>query len=151
ELMRWLSAQQAYTESRLATIPARERLTRRVRELSLGSSIVTVGAMAGPYRFSMKIVAGEQLPKLAVAGPPGMERVLVDPAQRRGQGGHVSLSGFRPSFDGELVACNLAEGGNEISTIHIFETATGMELPDRIPRVWGQARAQWLPDGRRFF
>jgi prolyl oligopeptidase len=150
ELTRWLSAQQAYTESRLAAIPGRESLATRVRELSLGTSSVTVGAMAGSYRFYTRMAAGEQLPKLAVAGTDGKERVLVDPAQLRGQGGHVSLNRYQPSFDGKLIACNLAESGDEISTIHIFETATGMELPDRISRVWGQFRAHWLPDGKRF-
>jgi len=151
ELMRWLSAQQAYTESRLAAIPGRERLTRRVRGLSLGTSVVSVGAMAGPYRFYRKIAAGEQLPKLALSGPDGKERVLVDPSLRRGQGGHVSLNNYQPSFDGKLVACNLAEGGAEISKIYVFETATGKELPDCIPRVWGEFGVNWLPDGTRFF
>jgi prolyl oligopeptidase len=100
ELTRWLSAQQAYTESRLTAIPARKRLATRVRELSLGTSSVTVGAMAGPYHFYTRIAAGEQLPKLIVAGPDDKERVLVDPAQRRGQGSHVSLNIYQPSFDG---------------------------------------------------
>ena len=151
ELADWVTRQGAYTECRLATLPGREQLAARVRNLSLGTSRVTVGAMAGQYRFYSKIAAGEQLPKLAVAGLDGNERVLVDPARLSGEKGHVSLNNYQPSFEGKLVACNLAEGGAEISTIHIYETATGKELPDRIERVWGEFAVHWLPDGKRFF
>jgi len=77
--------------------------------------------------------------------------VLVDPARLSGKSGHVSLNNSQPSFDGKLIACNLAEGGAEISTIHIYETETGRELPDRIERVWGEFPVNWLPDGKRFF
>jgi prolyl oligopeptidase len=151
ELAHWVTRQGAYTECQLATLPGRERLAARIRNLSLGTSRITVGALAGQYRFYFKTAPGEQMFKLTAAGPDGNERVLVDPARLGGEKGHVSLNNFRPSFDGKLVACNLAEGGAEISTIHIYKTATGKELPDRIERVWGEFAVHWLPDGKRFF
>ena len=151
ELAHWIADQGSYTRRRLAALPGREHLAARVRELLLGTSRVTVRTMAGPYRFYSKIAPGEQIPKLTVAGPDDKERVLFDPAHHSGKGGHVSLNNCQPSFDGELIACNLAEGGSEISTIHIYETATGKELADRIERVWGEFEIHWLPDGKRFF
>ena len=151
ELTKWLTSQGAYTQRQLGLLPGRERLAARVRELSLGTGRVTIDAMAGPYRFYSKIAPGEQLNKLVVFGADGKERVLVDPGRLSGKSGHVSLNNSRPSFDGKLVACNLAEGGAEISTIHVYETVTGRELPDRIERVWGEFAVNWLPDGKRFF
>jgi prolyl oligopeptidase len=151
ELKQWMSSQGEYTEGLISTLPGRRQLTARVRELSLGGGWVAVTAIAGPYTFYSRIAPGEQLSKLAVRGPDGKERVLVDPAQLQGKTGHVSLNNYNPSFDGKLMAVNLAEGGGEISTIHIYETATGKELPDRIERVWGEFSVTWLPDGQRFF
>jgi prolyl oligopeptidase len=151
ELTKWLTSQGAYTQQQLGLLPGREHLAARVRELSLGAGRVTIDAIAGPYRFYSKIAPGEQLRKLVVSGADGKERVLVDPGRLSGKSGHVSLNNSRPSFDGTLVACNLAEGGAEISTIHVYETATGRELPDRIERVWGEFAINWLPDGKSFF
>ena len=151
ELTQWLRAQSAYTERQLAMLPGRERLIKRVHDLSLGTGRTTIDAMAGPYRFYSKIAPGEQLRKLVVSGPDGKQRVLVDPAALAGKAGHVSLNSSQPSFDGKLVACDLAEGGAEIGTIHVYESATGRELPDRIERVWGEFAVNWLPDGKSFF
>jgi prolyl oligopeptidase len=151
ELTQWLRAQNAYTERQLAMLPGRDRLIRRVHDLFVGTGRTMIDAMAGPYRFYSKIAPGEQLRKLVVSGPDGKERVLVDPAALSGKAGHVSLNSSQPSFDGKLVACNLAEGGAEIGTIHVYEAATGRELPDRIERVWGEFAVNWLPDGKRFF
>jgi prolyl oligopeptidase len=69
ELADWITRQGAYTECLLATLPGREQLAARVRNLSLGTSRITVGAMAGQYRFYSKIAAGDQLPKFDVSTP----------------------------------------------------------------------------------
>jgi prolyl oligopeptidase len=151
ELKQWMESQGEYTERLLSTLPGRKQLAARVRELSLGSGSVAIRAVAGSYTFYSKIAPGEPLSKLTVTGPDGKERVLVDPAQLSGKTGHVSLNNASPSFDGKLMAVNLAEGGGEIGTIHIYDTATGRELEDRIERVWGEFAARWLPDGKRFF
>jgi prolyl oligopeptidase len=151
ELKQWMAAQGAYTDHVLAALPSRTQLAARVHELSLGSGVVTANAIAGPYIFFSKLAPGEQLRKLAVTGADGKERVLVDPAKISGKTGHVSINNYSPSFDGKLVAVNLAEGGSEIGTIHVYDTATGAELPDHIERVWGEFQAEWLPDGKRFF
>jgi prolyl oligopeptidase len=151
ELNTWMAAQGAYTRRVLDSLPGRKQLAARLRELSVAREVVTVKAMAGSYTFFSKVAPGEQLSKLVVTGADGKERVLVDPAQIRGNTGHLSIDNYSPSFDGKLVAVNLAEGGGEISTIHIYDTATGAELPDRIERVWGEFLARWLPDGKRFF
>lgn len=151
ELRQWMGSQGDYTEALLAAIPGRQQLAARVHELALGGGAKLIREIAGPYTFYLKIAPGEQLTKLVVRGPGGKERVLVDPAQLSGKTGHVSLNSISPSFDGKLVAVNLAEGGGEISTIHVYDSETGQELPDRIERVWGEHEAKWLPDGKRFF
>lgn len=151
ELKQWMTAQGAYTDRVLAALPGRKQLAARVHELSLASGVVATGAIAGPYTFFSKLSPGEQLRKLVVTDGAGKERVIVDPAKMTGKTAHVSINKYCPSFDGKLVGVNLAEGGGEIGTIHVYDTATGAELPDHIERVWGEFCAEWLPDGKRFF
>src|ERR1043166_1558774 len=59
-----------------------------------------------------------------------------------------------PSIDGKLVAVSLSENGSEDGTLHIYETATGKELPDKIPRVQyptGGGSAAWNADSSGIF
>jgi prolyl oligopeptidase len=151
ELKQWMANQGQYTEHVLSALPGRTQLSARVRELSAETAVNVISAIAGPYTFHSKLAPGEPLGKLVVVGLDGKERVLVDPSHLSGKTGHVSLNNSSPSFDGKLMAVNLAEGGGEITTIHIYDCATGQELPDRIERVWGEYPARWLNDGKRFF
>jgi len=55
-----------------------------------------------------------------------------------------------PSPDAKLIAISLSEGGSEQGTLHFFETDTGKELEDKIPRVQyptGGGSAAWVDDG----
>jgi prolyl oligopeptidase len=151
ELNQWLKAQGDATAQRLAALPGRDRLAARVEQLSLGTSYDKIDAIAGAYRFQHRLEVGKQLPMLVAVDARGRERVIVDPVRLAGKGGHISLDNFAPSFDGKRVACNLAEGGGEVTTIRVYDTATGRELGDRIERVWGEFPVHWLPDGKRFF
>jgi prolyl oligopeptidase len=52
------------------------------------------------------------------------------------------------------VAVSLSEGGSEVGTLHIYETAGGKELPDVIPRVQcptGGGSVAWDRDGTGFY
>jgi prolyl oligopeptidase len=147
----YLHAQNAFTMSVLRRLPGRDALVARVRELSKGTTVTNAGQRAGPYRFFLRTDPDAELAKLIVADESGHERVLVDPATIVVDSGHTSVDNFAPSFDGHLVAVNLARGGGEITRILVYETATGDQLTDTIERTWGEFPASWLPDGRRFF
>ncbi|MER8671464.1 prolyl oligopeptidase family serine peptidase [Mesorhizobium sp. M1156] len=60
-----------------------------------------------------------------------------------------SFSWFQPSPDGRFVAYGAAEGGGrqggaQLLRLRVLDTATGEDLPIRIPHV--TAAVQWLPD-----
>ena len=42
---------------------------------------------------------------------------------------------YDPSVDGKYVSVSLSKGGSESGDVHVFEVATGKELPDTIPHV----------------
>jgi prolyl oligopeptidase len=151
ELDDWLRAQGAYTEKVLASIGGREQLRARVRALGLGTSNAFGFKRAGGLIFYKEIGAGQQLPRLMVRGASGAGRVLVDPEALGSGRAHASVNSFAPSRDGTLVAYDLSLGGSEISEIHILDVATGKDLPEVIPRIWGELTAAWLPDGKAFF
>src|SRR4029079_19214422 len=80
-------------------------------------------------------------------------RVLVDPNEID-RAGKTSIDWFVPSPDGKLVAVSLSHAGTESGDVHVFETATGKEVHEVIPRVnSGTAGGDltWMPDGSGFF
>ena len=136
----WTKAQDARTRAYLATFPAMPALRARVKELLL--------AAAGQYAhltrrgdtwFALKFQPPRQQPFLVTLASPddlASEKVLVDPVALDATGG-TTIDFFAPSPDGKLVAASLSEKGSELGDLHVFEAATGRELPDRIPRVNG--------------
>jgi len=151
ELNAWLRAQGAAAERYLATLPGREALYQRVRELVISTATVGSAQLAGGRTFYYETAAGEQLPKLMVRGADGKARVLVDPTKLGPEGSHASVNSYAPSPDGRLVAYDLSTGGSEVSAIRVLDVDSGKELPDVIERVWGEFAAAWLPDGKGFF
>ena len=151
ELAAWLRGQGALTQTYLASIPGRDGLLARVRELGMSYGLPSGVQLAGGRMFHMQLGAGEQLPKLMVREPDGRDRVLVDPVARGHEGTHASVNSYSPSPDGSQLAYDLSEGGSEVSTIHVLDVTTGKDRPDAIERVWGEFSASWLPDASGFF
>jgi prolyl oligopeptidase len=80
-------------------------------------------------------------------------RVLVDPNEIDSKG-TTSIDWFVPSRDGSLVAVSLSRAGTEAGDVHVFETATGRQVHEIIPRVnTGTAGGDlaWMPDSSGFF
>ena len=61
---------------------------------------------------------------------------------------HVSLDQYTPSTDGRLVVVGLSPGGSEEQTAHIYDSATGRELPETFPRYEG---GTFSPDDKQLF
>lgn len=78
-------------------------------------------------------------------GPP---RRLVDPVELTGDP-TAAIDWFEPSPDGSLVAYGRSTGGDERSTLHLVEVASGRHLPDAIPHTRA-ASVAWWPDGTSF-
>ena len=82
-------------------------------------------------------------------GVDGNDEVLVD-VNTLAKDGTVALDWWVPSHDGKYVAYGTSEGGSEISTLHIIETATHKLLPDTIERTRAASLA-WKPDDSGFY
>ena len=98
----------------------------------------------------------QQQPALVVlrtANDTSDERVVVD-LNTLSEKGSIAADFYVPSRDGKLVAVALSENGSEDSSAHVFETATGKELSDRVPRVnfaTAGGSIAWKGDGSGFY
>jgi prolyl oligopeptidase len=140
EVRKWIAAQNKHSRAFLDKLPALDPIRKRVKELSGGSS---------PDYFSLEERGGKlfalksQPPKnqpflitLTSADKPDSERIVLDPNQLNPKG-TTAIDFYVPSLDGKLVAVSISEGGTEEGSVHVYETATGKEMPHVVPRVNG--------------
>jgi prolyl oligopeptidase len=143
----WTDAQNAYTRAVLDGLPGRAAVEARLEELM---TVAWVGApVAARDRYFWRQRDGKQnQPVLFVRqGLSGEPRLLIDP-NALDAGGLISLDWFQPSQDGTLLAFGLSRAGDENSTCHVLDVATGEWLADEVPNKVGGV--DWLPDGRSF-
>jgi prolyl oligopeptidase len=130
----WTDHQNARTRAVLDALPQRAAFARRLREL------LSVGLLSTPRPIAGRIFhtrrEGEQKQAtLHVRDAVGAEdRALIDPNALDPEG-LVTLDWYYPSPDARYVAYGLSRGGDEMSTLHVIETATGKDLGDRIPHT----------------
>jgi len=152
----WSAAENTRTREYLDALPSRPAIKQRLEAL-IGAS---AGYFALQYRsgtlFAMKFDPAKQQPYLvatASADAAASARVVVDPNASSDKGS-VSIQFYVPSLDGKLVAAALTENGSEDSAARVFETATGRELGDRVPRVnfaTAGGSIAWNRDGSGFY
>ncbi len=157
EVQQWMKAQADYTQAVLATLPGRERLLARLRELDASERAVTGGVwrFPGDRYVYYKRLASEGVSKVYErTGLAGPERLLVDPGAialapaNRGKG-PSTIEGVALSDDGKYIAVEITPGGDEFNTeLHVVATATGAETGDVILRTHGGVG--WLPGNDSF-
>jgi len=145
----WLRAQGAHAAKILAASRERPALFARLREIGLGLSAVFSVRVIGPRTFHNVFPANAQLPKLAVREADGSTRILIDPETLGTAEAHVSLNAWSVSPDGSLVSYVTSRGGGEAGELRVLDVKTGKDMPEVIPRVWGENAGAWLPDSKR--
>ena len=145
----WVGEQLTYTRSVLDKLPGRAQLHARLEQLlqigNLGGADV-----GGDYYFHTRREGTQNQPVLYVRkGVDGKDQVLID-VNTLAKDGTVALDWWVSSHDGRYVAYGTSEGGSEISTLHIIETATHKLLPDTIGRTRAASLA-WIPDDSGFY
>ena len=157
EVKAWAEAQNQHMRGYFDKVQSRPAIKARLE------SLVTRGAprfysfrARGERVFAMLSDPSKQQPMLVTldaAADPASMRVVFDPNQLSAQG-VTTIDWFRPSPDGKLVAISLSDRGSEIGTLHIYETATGKDVGETIPRVQGPTAGgsvTWLNDGSAFW
>jgi prolyl oligopeptidase len=153
----WSEAQNSRARAILDALPSREQIRGRLKTLFEKTSATYYDLV---YRLGVLFALVELPPNqqaflITLASPddPQSARIVIDP-NRIDPKGLTRIDFYEPSRDGRLVAVSLSEAGSENGTLHLYEVATGKELPDVIPRVnagTAGGSAAWNADGSGFY
>jgi prolyl oligopeptidase len=157
EVQQWSAAQNARSRDYLDHLPARPAIRQMLKQALSASSAAYYGLVyRGGTLFAMKYQPPQQQPMLVAlpsADDPAGARVIFDPNASSAKGS-VAVDFYVPSLDGKFVAAALSENGSEDSSAHVFEVATGKELPDVVPRVnfaTAGGSLEWKADSSGFY
>jgi len=150
----WLASQNGLMATERATWTTREQFGKRVGEL-LGSGAISPPYIRGERTFYTKRNPGQQFAVLYVRessddhSNPTTERVLIDPIALD-PAGHTTLDSWQPSKEGDLIAYQLSEGGDEESSIYVMKVDTGEIVEGPIDRCRYSPIA-WLLGGSAYY
>jgi prolyl oligopeptidase len=156
EVRAWSAAQTARTESVLKDRPEYAEIRARLEAL------LSIGTVEAPHPvtgadgvvryFYRRQGPGQDQPVLYVReGLDGDDRALIDP-NRMSADGTTSLDWWKPSWEGDLLAYGLSDGGDENSTLRVLDVTTGQDLgPTEVISRARYASIAWLPDGSGFY
>ncbi|MBI1786325.1 MAG: prolyl oligopeptidase family serine peptidase [Acidobacteria bacterium] len=153
----WTESQNQQTRSYLDKLPVRIALEEQLEELyeETAANFFALQYRTGQV-FALKFKPPTQQPVLvsfkSIRTADG-EKSIVNP-NKLNTNGTTSIDWYVPSLNGKLVAVCLSEKGSEEGTLHFFESASGKQLKDTIPRVQfptGGGSAAWNADGSGVF
>ena len=135
---RWSEEQNAAARAILDKLPGRAAIVRQLEKLNLGASPDYFRLRyEGGRLFALKLQPPRNQPLLIVldsANDLESAKVVIDPHQLDAEDS-TAIDFYVPSHDGRLVAACLSRQGSEDGTVWLFETDTGRQLEDVVPRV----------------
>jgi prolyl oligopeptidase len=141
-VQKWIAAQNAHTEAVLGAMPDGKAMTARVQQLAITSTTRSGPLLAHGTLFYLQETPPQPQPLLiAQPWPNGAPRVLVD---LNANGGNTAITNYWPSPRARYLAYGTAEGGSELTTIHMLDVATGKVLADALPWAGGGTTPQGL-------
>ena len=154
ETKAWVQAQNKVTFAYLESLPARERIFARLKELWTYERY-GLPAKEGPW-FVFSRISGQPDEKQPIVyratnvnAPPTPDNILINPHDFAADG-TVAVSGLGFTRDGKYVAYGLSTGGSDWIEWRVREVATAKDLPDIVK--WSKfSGATWLHDGSGFF
>jgi prolyl oligopeptidase len=149
EFAAWLQQQGDYGRRQLDRLPRLSYWRERLGEVARGGIIHRLQTPMAGRIFFLRLEGGHE-GVLMVRDRDGGERKLLDPSDQSSALGAAAITGFTPSWDGNLVAVNVQAGGAEITAIRVLDVNTSKVLEDRVEDVWGELFANWLPDNSGF-
>ena len=144
----WIKEQTRYARGYLDALRNRDCIRTRVRELL---DVETCGSFlkAGNRLVFLKRLPGEEQPSIYLReGPEGKDELLIDPRKRL-TGNYTALKPLHLSPDGNLLLCEVKQGGERAASFEIFDIKNRAALSDSLPRGYLRGFA-FAPDSKSF-
>lgn len=149
EVHEWVNAENAVTQSYLATLPGREILQKRMAALFDHDRYGTPRKAGTRYFYTYNSGLQNQSPLFVREGLSGEQQLLLDPNGFSADGA-TALAEWEPSRDGSLLLYAVQDGGTDWRTLHVVDVEKGQVLPDAIRWVKFSGLA-WDGEGKGFF
>jgi len=145
----WIARQNKVTDAYLDSIPEREAIATRLRQLWNYERFGLPQKQGNVYFYTRNDGLQDQSVYYKAATLDAEPEILLDP-NGLSEDGTVALAGAEPSDDGKFLAYGLADGGSDWRTWKVRDVATGKDLGDEIRWVKFSGIA-WTPDSNGFF
>jgi prolyl oligopeptidase len=149
EVADWVTAENKLTFNYLDSIPQREKIRSRLKELWNFAQYSGARKEGGRYYFLKNDGLQNQPVIYRLDSIEGEPKVLIDP-NKWSKDGTIALQGVTFSDDGKYAAYSRAEAGSDWATWYVMEIESGKLLPEELK--WTKfTQAAWTKDGRGFF
>jgi prolyl oligopeptidase len=130
----WINAQDEYTNSVISSLPGREKITRRLTELTRIDWVSAPWVRDKRYFFEKRSADQELSVVCMRKAIEGKDEVLIDPhPMSPDQTTSVGIHGV--SEDGTVLAYGVREGGEDELAGRLLDVASRKDLPDRLPKA----------------
>lgn len=134
ETRAWIDAQNAFTERALASVPGREAIARRLRELLLVDVQGTPTVRGTRYFFAKRAAGQDQFAVFMREGVDGEDVPLIDPNTLATEV-PLSVTLLDVSRDGSLLAYGIRRGGEDEVLVRFYDVDRRRVLPDHLARA----------------
>jgi prolyl oligopeptidase len=153
----WVAAENAYSQAYLSKLPQRPALLAYLKAGQEQAHVAYGGFQyAAGQLFALKFDPKKSGASLVVFRSPEdkqSERTIVD-LNTMVAGKVFQASWYKPSLDGTMVGMALGTGGSEDAALYVFDTTTGKQIGDPVPRVQFATAGgdmAWTGDGKGFY
>jgi prolyl oligopeptidase len=150
EVQAWMKAQDDLARQRLASLPGRDAIAARLKELLYVDSVSAPQHRGSRYFFTRRHANKEKSVVYWKEGADGAEKVLFDPNGWSADGS-ASLGGWQVSWDGASVAYQKHINNSDEATLYVMDVATGKVSDIDVIEGAKYAGASWTPEGRAFY
>lgn len=127
----WIERQTAYARAYLDSVPDRELIRNRIRQL-LSIEVISEPWKIGNRYFYLKRGPRDQQPSIMMRElGSSEEQVLVSPSERE-RTGLLSVNILSISDDGSLLAYGVKNGGTDVQCVEFLDVFRGVVLEDSV-------------------
>jgi len=149
ETRAWIKEQTRYARGYLDSIPRREAIRKRVRELLDVETYDSFIKGRTTYFFRKRLPGQEQPCIYFRKGIQGTDQLLINPAERGG-GNYTAVKPLCVSQDDRLLLFQVKQGGERTGTFEILDVGNRTTLADFLPRGYLRGFA-FTPSGNSFY